>query len=273
MAVPDATSARLRRLIAALFVLFAMPVFAQPPARIAIIIDDLGNNRMLGLQAVALPGALTYSILPQLPYSERLAHAAHAAGKEVMLHLPMQSSDGRPLGPGALRLGMTREDFGYTVRAALATVPYAAGVNNHMGSLLTRHPAAMHWLMEDLSCYNRLYFVDSRTDVRTVARQSARDAGLPNAQRDVFLDNEQDASYVRQQLTGLIARARRHGSAIGIGHPHPQTLEVLAEVLPQLAAEGIELVPVSRLVEKQRSEPIWHACSSPWPTVAKNSKR
>ena len=91
MAVPDATSAMLRRLIAALFVLFAMPVFAQPPARIAIIIDDLGNNRMLGLQAVALPGALTYSILPQLPYSERLAHAAHAAGKEVMLHLPMQS--------------------------------------------------------------------------------------------------------------------------------------------------------------------------------------
>ena len=273
MAVPDATSARLRRLIAALFVLFAMPVFAQPPARIAIIIDDLGNNRMLGLQAVALPGALTSSILPQLPYSERLAHAAHAAGKEVMLHLPMQSSDGRPLGPGALRLGMTREDFGYTVRAALATVPYAAGVNNHMGSLLTRHPAAMHWLMEDLSCYNRLYFVDSRTDVRTVARRSAREAGLAHAQRDVFLDNEPDTEYVRGQFRRLLSLAKQRGSAIGIGHPYPETLAALAEELPTLAAQGVELVPASQLVELNRSPKLWHASSSPLPTVAKNSRQ
>ena len=261
------------RLFALLTSLLVLPAAAQSPVRIAIIIDDLGNNRPLGRQAVELPGPLTYAVLPQRPYSADIAEWAHGRGKEVMLHLPMQTSDGRDTGPGGLHLDMSREDFARGVQQSLDAVPHVSGVNNHMGSLLTRDAQAMRWLMEDLRCGGDLYFVDSRTDVRTVARQSARDAGLPNAQRDVFLDNEQDASYVRQQLTGLIARARRHGSAIGIGHPHPQTLEVLAEVLPQLAAEGIELVPVSRLVEKQRSEPIWHACSSPWPTVAKNSKR
>jgi polysaccharide deacetylase 2 family uncharacterized protein YibQ len=131
----------------------------------------------------------------------------------------------------------------------------------------------MRWLMEDLACFDRLYFVDSRTDVRTVARRYAREAGLANAQRDVFLDNLQDAASIRSQFKRLLATARRRGFAIGIGHPYPETLAVLAAQLPTLAGEGVELVPVSRLVEKKRSERLWHASSSPLPTVAKNSRQ
>ena len=123
----------------------------------------------------------------------------------------------------------------------------------------------MRWLMEDLRC-DRLYFVDSRTDVRTVARQSARDAGLANAQRDVFLDNEQDR-YVRQQLSGSDCQGAPPRLRDRYRASHPQTLEVLAEVLPQLAAEGIELVPVSRLVENKgvnrygtRARPLANGC-------------
>ena len=253
--------------------LLAMPAGAQRPARIAIIIDDLGNNLHLGRQAVALPGALTYSILPQLPYSAEIARRAHAQGKEVMLHLPMQTGDGRAMGPGGLHLAMDRDEFAREVRADLAAVPYVSGVNNHMGSLLTAHPGAMRWLMEDLACFDRLYFVDSRTDVRTVARRYAREAGLANAQRDVFLDNLQDAASIRSQFKHLLATARRRGFAIGIGHPYPETLAVLAAQLPTLAGEGVELVPVSRLFEKKRSERLWHASSSPLPTVAKNSRQ
>ncbi|HOP18054.1 MAG TPA: divergent polysaccharide deacetylase family protein [Gammaproteobacteria bacterium] len=260
------------RLFAVLGLVLALPAAAQSPVRIAIIIDDLGNNQLLGRQAVELPGPVTYSVLPQRPYSGDIAERAHLGGKEVMLHLPMQASDGRDLGPGGLHTDMSREEFARGVQQNLAAVPHVSGVNNHMGSLLTRDVQAMRWLMEDLRCSGDLYFVDSRTDVGTVARQSAREAGLANAQRDVFLDNEQDADYVREQLQRLIDKARRRGSAIGIGHPHPQTLDVLAEVLPQWAAQGIELVPVSRLVENQGSKRIWHACSSPWPTVAKNSR-
>lgn len=256
-----------------LFCILALPAAAaQPAPRIAIIIDDLGNNLFAGEQVLALPGALTYAILPQLPYSAEIARRAHAAGREVMLHLPMQAIDGRSLGPGALTQAMGRSEFARTLRASLASVPHVAGVNNHMGSLLTGDPSAMRWLMEDLACHDRLYFIDSRTDVRTLAARFAREAGLKHAERDVFLDHAQDEAEISAQFRRLIALARRDGSAIGIGHPYPETLAVLARELPLLEAEGIELVPASRLVEQERSHSLWHASSSPWPTVAKNSR-
>jgi len=248
-------------------------VAADTRPKIAIIIDDLGYGLAAGRTALALPGAVTYSFLPHTPFAGPLAEQAHASGKEVMLHLPMEAVDRIPAGPGSLTTGMNEEVFARTLEANLASVPHVAGVNNHMGSLLTRHPGAMRWLMEDLSCFDRLYFVDSRTDVRTVARRQARALGLANAERDVFLDNLQDRDYIRGQLRHLIAEARRSGSEIGIGHPYPDTLAVLAEELPKLADQGIQLVPVSRLVERERNEGLWHASSSPLQKVAKNSKR
>lgn len=263
----------LRSIFLVCALLLAGQAGAQPAVRVAIIIDDLGNSLRLGRRAVELPGALTYAVLPQLPYSRDIAQRAHKRGKEVMLHLPMQTTDGHSLGPGGLHTGMSRKDFARAVRASLAAIPYVSGVNNHMGSLLTRQPAAMRWLMQDLRCFYDLYFVDSRTNSNTVARQFAREAGLANAQRDVFLDNQRHPEYVRNQLRNLISRARTNGTAIGIGHPYPETLAVLAEELPRLADQGIELVPVSRLVETPRSPQLWHASSSPLQTVAKNSKR
>jgi len=262
-----------RRLLVLLGLLLALPAAAQTPLRVAIIIDDLGNSQHLGRQAVELPGAVTYAILPQRPYSREIALRAHARGREVMLHLPMQTIDGRALGAGGLHLNMAREEFARQLQASLSAVPHVSGVNNHMGSLLTQHPGAMRWLMDDLQCFDRLYFVDSRTDTRSVARRYAQEAGLASAQRDVFLDNEQDEDYVRGQFRRLIEKARQHGSAVGIGHPYPETLAVLAEELPLLAAEGIQLVPVSRLVERQRNERLWHASSSPLPTAAKSSRQ
>lgn len=265
----------LRPLLLLLALAAAGPATAgEDPQRvaIAIIIDDLGNNLELGRRAVELPGALTYSVLPQRPHSAALARLAHSSGKEVMLHLPMQAADQLGLGPGAVVAGMDREAVARAVQAGLAAVPHVAGVNNHMGSLLTRQPDAMQWVMEALQCAGDLYFVDSRTDVRTVARQWARKIGVPNAQRDVFLDNELNADYVASQFDKLIRRARRRGSAIAIGHPHPQTLATLAERLPRLATEGVELVSVSQLVEQRRTVPEWLACSYPLQTAAKNSK-
>ena len=261
------------RLIVLLCSMLVLPATAQQALKIAIIIDDLGNSLHLGREAVELPGALTYSVLPKLPYSREIARRAYDSGKEVMLHLPMQTHDGRFLGPGGLHRALSRKEFARAVRASLAAVPHVSGVNNHMGSLLTRDKASMRWLMQDLGCFHDLYFVDSRTDVRTVARELAREAGLANAQRDVFLDNQQDPDYVRSQFRRLIAKAQAEGTAIGIGHPYPATLAVLAEELPRLADQGIQLVPVSQLVEKRRNPNLWHASSSPLQTVAKNTKR
>jgi uncharacterized protein len=242
----------------------------KPPIRIALIIDDLGNQAVSGEQALELPGAITYSFLPQTPYARRQASKAHRLHKEVMLHLPMESDLGKALGAGALTIEMPQAKFLSTLQRDLASVPYVAGVNNHMGSLLTRDPTAMRWLMSGLREAD-LFFIDSRTTDGTVAEKVARANLIPSARRNVFLDNQQDRASVKRQLAHLIETARRQGSAIGIGHPHPDTLAVLAEELPKLKAEGIELVPASELTN-QGSE-LWHASSSPLLKGVKSSKQ
>lgn len=239
------------------------------PVRIALIIDDMGNRKDAGEQALALPGAVTYSFLPQTPYAWEQAMRAHELNREVMLHLPMESDLGNPLGAGALTLSMPREEYLTTLKKDLDSIPFVAGVNNHMGSLLTRDPTAMRWLMSSLREAN-LFFIDSRTTDGTVAERVARDNLVDTARRHVFLDYIQDRGVVREQLAVLLATARRQGSAIGIAHPYPETLAVLADILPKLEAEGIQLVPASTLTNPERV--LWHASSSPLPKAVKNSK-
>ncbi|MET0069397.1 MAG: divergent polysaccharide deacetylase family protein [Candidatus Thiodiazotropha sp.] len=243
---------------------------ALPPAvKIALIIDDLGNQLMAGEQALALPGAITYAFLPQTPFAWQLASRAHELNKEVMLHQPMESDSGNRLGNGALTLDMSRERFTHTLRRNLASIPYVAGVNNHMGSLLTRDPTAMRWLMGVLRV-NGLYYIDSRTTDATVAERTANRNLVAASRRHVFLDNLPQAQAIREQLRKLIELAREQGGAIGIAHPYPQTLALLRRELPKLERQGVELVPVSQLVYSGR--PLWHAYSSPSPKDAKSLK-
>ncbi|MES9969168.1 MAG: divergent polysaccharide deacetylase family protein [Candidatus Thiodiazotropha sp.] len=245
---------------------------AAPEARvkIALIIDDLGNQQQAGVRALALPGAVTYSFLPRTPFAWQLASQAHRLNKEVMLHQPMESDNGNRLGNGALTLSMSREQFTRTLRQNLASIPYVAGVNNHMGSLLTRDPTAMRWLMNELRV-GGLYFIDSRTTDATVAERVASANLIATSRRHVFLDNTPQAGEIRRQLEQLLKIARTQGHAIGIAHPYPQTLAVLHQELPKLKQLGIDLVPVSELIHSGRSQ--WHAYSSPSPKDAKSSKQ
>jgi polysaccharide deacetylase 2 family uncharacterized protein YibQ len=255
-----------------LLLLSAVAVQAAPPS-IAIILDDMGYDRSLGEAALALPAGVTYAFLPQAPHTQVLARQARQQGREIMLHLPMQAMSGRVMDAGGLHMDMSESQFRRTLQQQLAAVPDAVGVNNHMGSLLTRHPGAMAWLMRGLAERGHLYYVDSRTHRATVAEQQARETGLPVTRRDVFLDHEADPEFIRAQLAELVRLARHNGSAVGIGHPYADTIAVLARELPQLAPAGIELLPVSAIIDKQQRQRLWRASSSPSQTVAKSSKQ
>jgi hypothetical protein len=245
----------------------------QPPQPvITIIIDDMGNHGGWGDAALAIPGPVTYAFLPHTPHARRLALQAHTAGKQVMLHLPMQSHEGNPLGPGALTLHMTETGFKRSLDDSLNAIPHARGLNNHMGSLLTRHPGAMAWVMQGLRDRGDLFFIDSRTTLQTVGQQLAEEYGVPNARRDVFLDNDRNPEAIARQFEQLLKRARRQGYAIAIGHPYPETTRVLVERLAGLQSSGIRLIPASEMIEYQRSRTLWHVSSSPSPQVAKSSK-
>lgn len=217
---------------------------------IAIIIDDLGYNLSQGRRAIDLPGAVTCSILPGTPHAHTLAQHARGAGKEIMLHLPMQGAPASRAEPDSLSPGMTESDFREILRLQLAAVPGAVGVNNHMGSSITPLPDRMNWLMDELA-ERALYFVDSRTTHLTVSRNAAQAHQVPFMERDVFLDNDKNAAAIEKAFHQLIRKARKRGHAVGIAHAHPVTLATLEQLLPKLSAEGIVLEPVSTLLLPQ----------------------
>ena len=240
--------------LAALLLVFSGPAAARP-AFIAIIIDDLGNQLAAGRRTIALDAPLACAVMPYTAYGKVLAVEAHAAGKEVLLHLPMQPMQmNRIAGPGEISLDNGAAQLRQILHRNLASVPHAVGVNNHMGSLITRHPGHMRWLMDALAEHGGLFFVDSRTTEASVAYTIARETGLPTANRDVFLDDDPAPAAVAAQFETLRRRAMQRGYAIGIGHPYPATLEMLERELPALAAsDAFEVVPVSRIIEMLQS--------------------
>lgn len=242
---------------------------------ISIIIDDLGYQYKLGQRAVRLNGNITCSFLPNAPYARRLAEQAHRQQKEVMLHLPMEAETENHLGPGALTQCMSEKDFKSLVHSNLATIPHVRGFNNHMGSRLTKSTRLMGWLMQAAMFRDDLYFVDSRTTTESVAQLEAERRQVAATRRDVFLDYERSAGIVAEQLTDLVRHAKRHGTALAIGHPYPETLAALEAWLPTLEQQGIKLVPVSELIliRQQRRIAPWQMSSSHSPRVAKNSKQ
>lgn len=213
---------------------------------VAIIIDDMGNNES-DLEASLLPGQLTFAVLPFTPYARAFALKAHHQNKQLLLHTPMQAMKGERLGPGALTVDMSAAEIKLTLQRSLDAVPYVVGINNHMGSYFTQLPNPMQSVMETLQ-QRQLFFVDSRTSEFTVAERVANELGVATGHRQVFLDNHTDRDYLEQQWQQLIDAAKTNGSAIGIGHPYPQTLAFLREKLPQIDRHGVNLVFVSELV-------------------------
>lgn len=252
----------------------ALPPPAIPTSVISIIIDDLGHRYRSSHRAVHLPWPVTCSFLPHTPHSVSLAKQAWLLNKEVMVHLPMEAVSGKNIGPGGLTMGMERQDFDQVLNKSLSAIPHASGTNNHMGSLLTRNITAMNWLMSRLANRENFYFVDSRTTRESQAMALARQHGILNTGRDIFLDHDPDKQAVQRQFTKLLRYAERYGSALAIGHPRPATLEVLEQSLPLLAEKGIRLVPVSELIRfRSQRKLAWQTSSSPLPRAAKKLKQ
>lgn len=217
------------------------------PARLAIIIDDMGEDPSAAAALLKLPFPLTFSILPDEPHSTEIAREVHRRGDQVMLHLPMEfEGHAAKAEPVELRLGMRANEVQQILDGMLARVPYAIGVNNHEGSLATANPELMSELMPVLRRKN-LFFIDSRTTAATVAYDAAERAGVRAASRKVFLDDLETRQAILRQLDLAARDAQRDGSAIAIGHPHPATIAALAEGLPRLQSR-VRLVFASTLV-------------------------
>ena len=234
----------------------AVPV-RDPGGRpmIAIVLDDVGVNRAQARKAIELRGPLTLSFMTYAEDLPKLTAAARAAGHELMLHMPMEPSEKRvPPGPEALMVGLDTAELNRRILWGLNRFEGFVGVNNHMGSRFTRDERGMAAVMGQLKAHG-LLFLDSLTTPDSVGIAAAARFGVPHVGRDVFLDHVQDRDAIRASLARLEARARSKGHAVGIGHPHEETLDVLRGWLGSLEARGFALVPVSTIVRRLRDMP------------------
>jgi polysaccharide deacetylase 2 family uncharacterized protein YibQ len=222
---------------------------ADARGRLAILLDDAGQNTDLLARATQLHEAVGVAVLPFLPSSAEVAAEMHRAGHEIWLHLPMEPEGypGNDPGPGAVFVEMSDREIRETVHAAINNVPHVVGVNNHMGSRATADLRTMTWVMQELAARG-MAFIDSRTTIRTVAEDAARSQGVKVARRHVFLDNERSAAAIRRQLDEAVYRSRLDGYAIAIGHLDPVTVGVLEEEIHKLSKRSVDIVRPSVLV-------------------------
>lgn len=220
-----------------------------PPAYLSLIIDDLGQTPSRDSRALALPGPVTLAVMPDTPHAAEFARQAHQAGKTVIVHMPMDPAEG----PFAWWPNLPEDELHKRLNAAFEAVPFAAGLNNHEGSRMTAEAGAMALLAAELQ-QRGLFLIDSRTSAATQAAAQAQAIGLASVSRDVFLDDVRTPEAIAEQLQKAIALAHKQGSAVVIGHPYPQTLSVLEQALPELKAQGVEMISIRQMIAERSNQ-------------------
>lgn len=226
-----------------------IPPISKGKARLAIVLDDFGYNRDIieRFNAMAIP--LTYAVIPYKEYSTTAAELGYEAGKEIMIHLPMESISHENAEAITINTSMTAEQIRGITNNAVAAIPHAVGMNNHQGSQATADRNVMRVVLQEMKKHG-LFYVDSRTNSASVGVSTARALGVPTGANELFLDNDSDVGAIENRLAqaGRIALQSSEGYAIVIGHARPNTATALRTMIPRLQAQGIEFVFVRQLL-------------------------
>ncbi|HOZ71953.1 MAG TPA: divergent polysaccharide deacetylase family protein [Spirochaetales bacterium] len=215
---------------------------------LVFVIDDAGHNRWQLEPFLKLPGPITIAVLPGLPHTANAASMVKAAGKELILHQPMEALGGLDPGPGAIRADMDDGTIRDIIRGNLAQVPGARGVNNHMGSKATSDVRVMSTVLDETSA-NGLYFLDSLTTGDSVVHSVASLMRQSAWERSVFLDNTPDKASILNYIAEGTKIAEKRGYAVMIGHVWSSELaQTLADLYPQLLEQGFSLSTISRIM-------------------------
>lgn len=216
---------------------------------VILIIDDLGQNREPVDRLLRIKQPINLAVLPYLPHSDYAARAAYRAGRDVILHLPMEPKystgyTADDAGEGVLLLGLSIKRIREELRKNIMAVPHIVGVNNHMGSKFMEHEEPVKTVMKELKARD-LYFVDSLTTPNSRGYSVAKRLGVNVLKRDVFIDQSgRGKEYTMERLDELVRIAGKKGVAVGIGHPYPETIEALAEYMPRIEKK-VEFMKIS----------------------------
>lgn len=229
-----------------------MPSLVWSVGKIAIVIDDVGYHTQYDQAVLAMPTEVAVAIIPVSPYAKNRHQLAVQQGRNILIHLPMQPRNNQKIEEGGLHLGMSQQTVESRIQAAKAILPNAIGLNNHMGSAATADIMLMNYLMTALKQHH-LAFLDSKTIGNSVAAKTAKQQGVQSLERHIFLDNSDHYEDIQRQFQLALNYARKHGSAIMIGHPRKNTVAVLQKQLSQLPSD-IRLVTIQSLWQQQKQQ-------------------
>lgn len=221
--------------------------------KLAIVIDDVGYHLKEDTAIFAMPREISVAIIPAAPHARARNQEAKSQGRDILIHMPMQPMSAVKIEDGGLHLGMSATQVNNRVNTAKNIVNDAIGMNNHMGSAATADPQLMTYLMTALK-EKHLFFLDSRTIGKSVAGKIAKEQGVRSLDRHIFLDDSNELADVQHQFQAAIQYARKHGTAIAIGHPRPNTIAVLQAGLNNLPAD-IQLVGMGNLWRNEKVIP------------------
>lgn len=226
---------------------FLLPPLEDGP-RLTVVIDDMGANPKAIDELLDLDVPVTVAIWPRSRYAAETARTAHAAGREVLIHQPMEPVQAPYVnaGPGAITLHTPPDRIREILAENLKLVPFASGLNNHMGSRFTQNPDFCA-IVCDVAAEAGLFTLDSVTHANTVFYETALRRGLPAYRRNIFLDDgPRTVKSVLEELRAAEAVARKDGQAVAIGHPHPETLTALRQWCATRDT-SIQIVPLRHL--------------------------
>ncbi|UNK17038.1 divergent polysaccharide deacetylase family protein [Paenibacillus sp. N3/727] len=235
---------------------------STPGNKLAVIIDDFGNGQKGTDEILNLPIKITVAVMPFLPTSKSDAERAHKLGHDVIIHMPMEPKQGRAnwLGPGAITSKMTDEEIRKQLEKAIDHVPFAVGMNNHMGSKITGDERIMSIVLD--VCKERgLFFIDSKTNYHSVTSKLAAEKGMPNINNEIFLDDVHTVKHVTKQLKAAAEQAVQNKSCITIGHVGTfgdRTAAALKGSIPELQRQ-VQFVGIQELVQDRsnwRPDPV-----------------
>ncbi|HHF1113146.1 TPA: divergent polysaccharide deacetylase family protein [Haemophilus influenzae] len=238
------------------FIIFSTALYASfsfAQSKLAIVIDDVGYHSKEDAAIFAMPREISVAIIPAAPYARVRNQEAKSQGRDILIHMPMQPISAIKIEDGGLHLGMSAAQVNDRVNTAKNIVRDAIGMNNHMGSAATADPQLMTYLMTALQ-EKHLFFLDSRTIGKSVAGKIAKEQGVRSLDRHIFLDDSNEFADVQRQFKAAIHYARKHGTAIAIGHPRPNTIAVLQAGLRNLP-EDIQLVGMGNLWRNEKVIP------------------
>lgn len=238
------------------FIIFSTALYTSislAQNKLAIVIDDVGYHLKEDAAIFAMPREISVAIIPAAPHARARNQEAKSQGRDILIHMPMQPVSEVKIEDGGLYLGMSATQVNDRVNTAKNIVNYAIGMNNHMGSAATTDPKLMTYLMTALQ-EKHLFFLDSRTIGKSVAGKIAKEQGVRSLDRHIFLDDSNELADVQHQFQAAIQYARKHGTAIAIGHPRPNTIAVLQAGLNNLPAD-IQLVGMGNLWRNEKVIP------------------